>query len=163
MPIGNAPWGDFTCDTEAEMAANASAVIGTTCLRTDSKYITGGQNGLLFALATLPSSVAANWNPVAPGGTTLAGNATMTLAQDNVGDIIEIGSATAVVTVPKGLEPGFACSFIPPTTGQVTLTPASGVLLNGGTASVIRTTANNKLFGLIGRVSALDSYIVGGA
>jgi hypothetical protein len=59
MPIGNATWGDFTCNTQAEMLADARPSIGTTCLRTDD--LSGGPLGTIWECVALPSNNIANW------------------------------------------------------------------------------------------------------
>jgi len=59
MPIGNTTWGDFTCNTDAEMVSNTLAVVGATCLRSDQ----GAAPGVLYVLTALPASNLANWSP----------------------------------------------------------------------------------------------------
>jgi hypothetical protein len=59
MPIGNATWGDFTCDTEAEMLSPLNkSVIGTTCLRRDVDPANGGT---LYICVALPATESLNW------------------------------------------------------------------------------------------------------
>lgn len=59
MPIGNAAWGDFVADSQAEMLNANRAVVGSTCLRTDVDPANGGT---LFTCVALPSNDAGNWS-----------------------------------------------------------------------------------------------------
>jgi hypothetical protein len=61
MPIGNATWGDFTCDNASEMISNSQAVVGTTCLRTDSTF---PHPGVLYECIGLPASDPLNWSTI---------------------------------------------------------------------------------------------------
>jgi len=64
MPIGNATWGDFVCNSATEMISDATkAVVGTTCLRTD----VGALPGTLYVLRVLPNNVLDNWQPLTYG------------------------------------------------------------------------------------------------
>lgn len=64
------------------------------------------------------------------------------------------------ITVPVGLPQGFRCKVIPNGTNDVVR--VTGVTLNGGTSTLTRTSAANQIFEIIGRVSAVDSYVVTG-
>ena len=61
MPIGNATWGDFTCNTIPELLATSSAVVGTTCFYTGNDLLSEGAQGVLLVLTALPPSLAGNW------------------------------------------------------------------------------------------------------
>jgi hypothetical protein len=61
MPIGNATWGDFTCNSEAEMVLQPDSIIGSTCLRTDNAF---ARPGILFQCTGLPNTDPANWAPM---------------------------------------------------------------------------------------------------
>jgi len=156
MPIGNATWGDFTVNSQAEMIANDKAVIGTTCFRTDID----APLGKLYTLNSLPASVAANWGPTVGAGTKEFPTA-RTLTKDDDGLVLECTAAGLAITIPTGLPSGFAIAIIP--NGATTVVSSGGTLLNGATSTLTRNSSNNASFGIIGRVSAANSYVVGGA
>lgn len=64
------------------------------------------------------------------------------------------------ITVPAGLPQGFRCKLIP--NGTHDIISSGGTLLNGATTTVVRTSAANQTFEIIGRVSATNSYVVTG-
>jgi hypothetical protein len=140
-----------------QMTAQTWAKIGNCCLRTDI----GESPGTLYTLNTLPNNVVANWGPTVGAGT-VAFPASRALTRDDDGLVLECTAATLAVTINSGLPPGFACAIIP--NGATTVVSGSGApLLNGATTTLTRNSSTNASFGIIGRVSALDSYVVGGS
>lgn len=92
------------------------------------------------------------------GVTTVVAASRDLTAADN-GNILELAENVAL-TVPVGLPVGFRCKAIP--NGANTVVSDGTALLNGATTTVTRTSASNYLFEIVGRVSAVDSYVVSG-
>lgn len=71
-------------------------------------------------------------------------------------------TATVTLTVPVGLI-GFSCSVIP--SGTTSIASSGGALLNGATTTLTRAaaTAANAIVSIVGRTSAVDSYVVSGS
>jgi hypothetical protein len=59
-----------------------------------------------------------------------ARNANVTLGLSHLGALLRVGD-TSVVTIPQELPVGFNLDFLHDTAGDVTITAADGVLLNG--------------------------------
>lgn len=96
------------------------------------------------------------------GGSTASTNLTvipvptnLVLASSHSGNILECSDA-ANLDVPVGLAAGFNVSINLPATGSITITPASGVTINGQT-SVITRSAVNSILALI-PTSVTDVY-----
>ncbi len=80
---------------------------------------------------------------------------TRTVSNEDVGAVLEMSNA-ANVTVPSGLNSGFNFIVSLPETGSVTITPGSGVTINGSNA-VITKSATNLTLALI-PTSTPNSY-----
>lgn len=105
MLIGNATWGDFVCNSDAEMLVDgANAVVGTTCLRTD----VGALPGTLYVLQALPNNVLYNWQPVVSGGAITSKTAVSKLPIAVFGDSLALSgditdttsTAQEIITAP---------------------------------------------------------------
>ena len=114
MPIGNATWGDFTCNSDTEMISDATkAVVGTTCLRTD----VGALPGTLYELRALPNNILDNWQPVVyGGGAPYLGPQTMAELQagayaDGTPELAALAKDTVVY------DPDLLCSYVPNAAG----------------------------------------------
>lgn len=83
-----------------------------------------------------------------------------TLLGVDVGTILDV-LAAGTITVPPGFS-NYACIFIPPSSGTLTLAAGAGVLLNGAGTSLTRTRANNATGFSLVPTSVQDSYLVGG-
>lgn len=139
MPIGNATWGDFIADSEYEMAADTTALIGSTCLRRD----VDAPNGTLYVCTALPSTDPANWSPyadvIAGGGSSPVNNyygvAEVTRRLEAGGYLFRLPSASIPALAPAptvqtiiGLPPGWvleAMYCVAAGTGALTLYDSS--------------------------------------
>ena len=161
MPIGNATWGDFTANTEEEMTSNTQAVVGTTCLRTDTDLQVNGLPGVLVTLARLPASDVDNWQATVGAGTVVLSTGRNFTDNDD-GLILECTAPGLTMQVPVGLQAGWACAIIP--NGTTTIKAVGGAKLNGDpNATLTRAATANAMFGIVGRASDLNDFVVGGA
>jgi hypothetical protein len=80
-------------------------------------------------------------------------------AGDNGATLEVVGSVT--ITVPAGLPRGFDCTILPAATTLISA--STGVLLNGAGTTLTRLASSNPIVSIIGRISAIDRYVVSGS
>lgn len=85
--------------------------------------------------------------------------ASRSLSNADNGKVLECAT-TLTLTLPAGLEPGFACVVIP--NGTTSIAVSGGASINGAATTLTRAAATNRMFA-IQSLSSADSYVVSGA
>jgi hypothetical protein len=98
----------------------------------------------------------ANLGTTTPLVVPLSGNYTLSSADDGT----TFYATTAInVTIPTGLSPMPSVLFIPPAAGSITLIPATGVILAGGTSNIaVNMSTNPAGAGLVPLYGQTDNY-----
>lgn len=125
--------------------------------------LTLGPNGMLYdstgRLRGARNPVTQADNPGIGGVTTTVGASRDLTAEDN-GNTLECTAGGLTLTVNTGLPAGFACTVIP--SGTTSIASGGGTLLNGATSTLTRADSANVIFGIVGRASVANSYVVNG-
>ena len=109
---------------------------------------------------TFPSVVGATLGNSTPVPVTVSVGRNLTVADD--GKVLDIITALTLV-VPVGLSPRPNVVFILPPTGNLSIAPSGGALLNGATATLTRSRATNPAGVVLTPYTESDGYGVSGS
>lgn len=115
-----------------------------------SKPATGvyvGVSGYVSAIADAVNIKGTDGSAIGGVAGMVAVSAAYSLTQSDNGKVLDVLTAQTI-TIPTGLSV-FSCIIIPPSTGVVTITGATGVTINGVSAGSVTRSASNSAVSII--------------